>query len=56
MGTHPVNVQGKWEHKETQPKEKTKANNHRKSGKDPYLVKIFWTLSHDVIMEPPHAA
>jgi hypothetical protein len=34
MGTHPSKLQGKWEHKYTQPKEKTKANNQQKSGKD----------------------
>jgi len=34
-GTHPSKVQGKWEHKYTQPQEKTKANNQQKSGKDP---------------------
>jgi hypothetical protein len=31
MGTHPSKVQGKWEHKYTQPKGKTKANNQRKN-------------------------
>ncbi len=35
MGTYPSKVQGKWEHKYTQPKEKTEANNQQKSGKDP---------------------
>jgi hypothetical protein len=36
MGTHPSKVQGKCEHKETQPKKKkkTKPNNPQKSGKD----------------------
>jgi len=34
MGTHPSKVQGKWEHKKTQSKEKTKANNQQISGKD----------------------
>jgi hypothetical protein len=33
MGIHPSKVQGKWEHKKSQPKEKTKANNQQKSGK-----------------------
>jgi hypothetical protein len=35
MGTHPSKVQGKWEHKKTQPKKKkTKVNNQQKSSKD----------------------
>jgi hypothetical protein len=38
MGTYPTKVQGKWEQKYTQPKEKTKANNQQKLGKD--LMKI----------------
>ncbi len=34
MGTHPSKVECKWEHKYTQPKEKTKTNNQQKLGKD----------------------
>jgi len=34
MRTHPSKVQGKQEHKWTQPKDKTKANNEEKSDKD----------------------
>jgi hypothetical protein len=34
MGTHPSKVQGKWEHKKTQPKEKIKVNNQQKSSKN----------------------
>jgi hypothetical protein len=34
MGTHPAKVQGKYEDKYTQPKDKTKANNQQKSSKD----------------------
>ncbi len=34
MRTQPSQVQGKREHKQTQPKEKTKANNQEKSDKD----------------------
>jgi hypothetical protein len=34
MGTHPSKIQGKWNHKLTQPKEKTKANNQQKSGEN----------------------
>jgi hypothetical protein len=42
MGTHPSKVQGKREHKKTQPKEKTKTNNEPKKKKtlcnwDPWL-------------------
>jgi hypothetical protein len=33
MGTHPSKVQGEKEHKKTQPKEKTKANNEQKKVK-----------------------
>ncbi len=35
MGTHPSKVQSKWEHMQTQPKEKTKANNQQKPSEDP---------------------
>jgi hypothetical protein len=35
MKTHPSKVQSKREHKQTQPKEKIKANNQQKLGKDP---------------------
>jgi hypothetical protein len=35
MGTYPTKVQGKWEHKYTEPKEEIKANNQQKLNKDP---------------------
>lgn len=34
MRSHPTKMQGKWEHKYTQPKHKTKANNQQKLDKD----------------------
>ncbi len=37
MGTHPAKVQGKLKHKQTQPKEKTKANNQQKIKNKPYV-------------------
>ncbi len=33
-GIHPSKVQGKRKHKQTQPKEGTKANNQQESNKD----------------------
>ncbi len=45
MGTHPSKVQDKWEHKKTQPKEKTKANNQQKLGENPMqkgLMAMKW--------------
>ncbi len=38
MGTHPPKIQGEGEHKQTQAKEKTKANNQQKSGKGPKQI------------------
>ncbi len=43
MGTHPSNVQDKQEYKKTQPKEKTKANNQQKLGKDPMQKGLMTT-------------
>jgi len=45
MGIHPAKVQGKWEHKYTQPEEKTKAKNQQKSCKNPMqrgLITMKW--------------
>ncbi len=52
MGTHSSKVQGKWEHKKTQPKEKTKANNQpkQKKGKDPMQRELFKGVNRSIGM------
>jgi hypothetical protein len=53
MGTHPSKVQDKWEHKKTQPKEKTKANNQQKLGKDPMQKGLMTTKWQSTITDKP---